>query len=224
MTDKDDWINDLGREWTGRQQKADGEKRRLVDEERPRREAREHFWSEFRAAVEQIVRDFNTAVGQSLVELSPGQKNVSSLGVKAGSTHLRATIDSDSKLRIEQPGRLAWQPSECSASCMSTAGSSSPTCLPAQAASPASSSSHGSSRLCEDGSFSSTETVTGCSRSRRPHATCAGRCVGRGVCLVTGRQPRILPRETPQRVRRRECWTRRPAPAEFDLQRIAGAT
>ena len=26
------------------------------------------------------------------------------LGVKAGSTHLRATIDSDSKLRIEQPG------------------------------------------------------------------------------------------------------------------------
>ena len=106
MTDKDDWINDLGREWTGRQQKADGEKRRLVDEERPRREAREHFWSEFRAAVEQIVRDFNTAIGQSVVELSPGQKHVSSLGVKAGSTHLRATIDSDSKLRIEQSGRV----------------------------------------------------------------------------------------------------------------------
>jgi hypothetical protein len=106
MTDKDDWINDLGREWTGRQQKAEGEKRRRVDEERPRREAREHFWSEFRAAVEQIVLDFNTAVGQSVVELSPGQKNVSSLGVKAGSTHLRATIDSDSKLRIEQPGRV----------------------------------------------------------------------------------------------------------------------
>jgi hypothetical protein len=105
MTDKDDWVNDLGREWTGRQQKADGEKRRRVDEERPRREAREHFWSEFREAVEQIVRDFNAAVGQSVVELSPGQKNVTSLGVKAGSTHLRATIDPDSKLRIEQPGR-----------------------------------------------------------------------------------------------------------------------
>ena len=80
-------------------------KRRRVDEERPRREAREHFWSEFRAAVEQIVLDFNTAVGQSLVALSAGQKNVSSLGVRAGSTHLRATIDSDSKFRIEQPGR-----------------------------------------------------------------------------------------------------------------------
>jgi len=105
MTDKDDWINDLGREWTGRQQTADGEKRRRVDEERPRREARERFWSEFRTAVEQIVRDFNTAVGQSVVELSPGQKNVSSLGVKAGSTYLRASIDRDSKLRIEQPGR-----------------------------------------------------------------------------------------------------------------------
>src|SRR5215212_8834816 len=105
MMDKNNWINDLGREWTGRQQKADGEKQRRVDEERPRREAREHFWSEFRGAVEQIVRDFNTAVGQSVVELSPGQKNVSSLGVKAGSTHLRATVDSDSKLRIEQPGR-----------------------------------------------------------------------------------------------------------------------
>ena len=105
MTDNDDWINDLGREWTGRQQEAEGEKRRRVDEERPRREAREHFWAEFRAAVEQIVRNFNTAVGQSLVELSPGQKNVSSLGVRAGSTHLRATIDSNSKLRIEQPGR-----------------------------------------------------------------------------------------------------------------------
>ena len=106
MMDNNDWINELGREWTGRQQKAEGEKRRLGDEERPRREAREHFWSEFRAAVEQIVRDFNAAVGQSLVELSPGQKNVSSLGVRAGSTHLRATIDSDSKLRIEQPGRV----------------------------------------------------------------------------------------------------------------------
>ena len=106
MTDKDDWINELGREWTSRQEKAEGEKRRRVDEERPRREAREHFWAEFRAAVEQIVGDFNAAVGQSLVELSPGQKNVSSLGVKAGSTHLRATIGSDSKLRIEQPGRL----------------------------------------------------------------------------------------------------------------------
>jgi hypothetical protein len=105
MTNTDDWINDLGREWTGRQQEADGEKRRRVDEERPRREAREHFWSEFRAAVERIVGDFNTAVGQSVVELSPGQKNVSSLGVKAGSTHLRASIDSGSKLRIEQPGR-----------------------------------------------------------------------------------------------------------------------
>ena len=106
MTNNDDWINELGREWTGRQQKAEGEKRRLVDEERPRREAREHFWSEFRAAVEQIVSDFNTAVGQSLVELSPGQKNVSSLGVRAGSTHLRATIDADSKFRIEQPSRV----------------------------------------------------------------------------------------------------------------------
>ena len=105
MTEKDDWITDLGREWIGRQQEADGEKRRRVDEERPRREAREHFWSEFRVAVEQIVRDFNTAVGQSVVELSPGQKDVSSLGVKAGSTHLRATIGSDFKLRIEQPGR-----------------------------------------------------------------------------------------------------------------------
>ena len=106
MTDKDDWITDLGREWIGRQQEADGEKRRRVDEERPRREAREHFWSEFRAAVEQIVGDFNTATGQSVVELSPGQKHVSSLGVKAGSTHLRAGIDADSKLRIEQPGRV----------------------------------------------------------------------------------------------------------------------
>jgi hypothetical protein len=105
MTDTHDWIKELGREWTGRQQEAEGEKRRLVDEERPRREARERFWSEFRAAVEQIVSDFNTAVGQSLVELSPGQKNVSSLGVRAGTTHLRATIDSHSKLRIEQPGR-----------------------------------------------------------------------------------------------------------------------
>jgi len=105
MTDKNDWINDLGREWTGRQEKADGEKQRRVDEERPRREAREHFWAEFRAAVEQIVRDFNTAVGQPVVELSPGQKNVSSLGGKAGSTRLRAAIDSASKLRIEQPGR-----------------------------------------------------------------------------------------------------------------------
>ena len=106
MTNNDDWITELGREWTGRQEKAEGEKRRRVDEERPRREAREAFWAEFRAAVEQIVGEFNTAVGQSLVELSPGQKNVSSLGVRAGSTHLRATIDSDSKLRIEQPGRL----------------------------------------------------------------------------------------------------------------------
>ena len=105
MTNNDDWINELGREWTGRQEKAEGERRRRVDEEHPRRQAREHFWSEFRAAVEQIVRDFNTAVGQSVVELSPGQKSVSSLGVRAGSTHLRATIDSDSKLRIEQPGR-----------------------------------------------------------------------------------------------------------------------
>ena len=105
MTDKNEWINELGREWAVRQQNADGEKRRLVDEERPRREARELFWSEFRGAVEQIVGDFNTAVGQSLVELSAGQKNVSSLGVKAANTHLRATIDSDSKLRIEQPGR-----------------------------------------------------------------------------------------------------------------------
>jgi hypothetical protein len=106
MTNKNEWINELGREWTGRQQKAEGEKRRRVDEERPRREARQHFWAEFRAAVEQIVLDFNTAVGQSLVDLSPGQKNVSSLGLRAGSTHLRATIDSDSKLRIEQPGRV----------------------------------------------------------------------------------------------------------------------
>jgi hypothetical protein len=106
MTENNDWIKELGREWTGRQQEADGEKRRRVDEERPRREAREHFWADFRAAVEQIVRDFNTAVGQSLVDLSPGQKNVSSLGLKAGSTHLRAAIGSDSKLRIEQPGRL----------------------------------------------------------------------------------------------------------------------
>ena len=102
----DDWITELGREWTGRLEKAEGEKRRRVDEERPRREAREHFWAEFRAAIERIVGDFNTAVGQSLVELSPAQKNVSSLGVKAGGTHLRATIDSDSKLRIEQPGRV----------------------------------------------------------------------------------------------------------------------
>ena len=106
MTHNDDWITELGREWTGRQEEAEGEKRRRVDEERPRREAREHFWAQFRAAVEQIVGDFNTAVGQPLVELSPGQKNVSSLGVKAGSTHLRATIDSDSKLRIEQSGRV----------------------------------------------------------------------------------------------------------------------
>jgi hypothetical protein len=106
MTDKDDWINELGREWTGRLQQAECEKRRRVDEERPRREARQYFWAEFRAAVEQIVRDFNTAVGQSLVELSPGQKNVSSLGVRAGKTHLHANIDSDSKLRIEQPGRV----------------------------------------------------------------------------------------------------------------------
>ena len=106
MANNDDWITQLGREWTGRQEKAEGEKRRKVDEERPRREAREHFWAEFRAAVDQIVGDFNTAVGQSLVELSPGQKSVSSLGVRAGSTHLRATIDSDSKLRIEQSGRV----------------------------------------------------------------------------------------------------------------------
>jgi hypothetical protein len=106
MTDKDDWINELGREWTGRLQQAECEKRRRVDEERPRREARQYFWAEFRTAVEQIVRDFNTAVGQSLVELSPGQQNVSSLGVRAGKTHLRANIDSDSKLRIEQPGRV----------------------------------------------------------------------------------------------------------------------
>jgi hypothetical protein len=105
MTNNDYWIEELGREWTGRQQKAEGEKRRLVDDERPRREAREHFWAEFRAAVEQIAGDFNTAIGQSLVELSPGQKGVLSLGVKAGNTHLRATIGSDSKLRIEQPGR-----------------------------------------------------------------------------------------------------------------------
>ena len=106
MTNNDDWITELGREWTGRQEKAEGEKRRRVDEERPRRDAREHFWAEFRAAVEQIVGEFNTAVGQSLVELSPGQKNVSSLGIRAGSAHLRATIDSDSKLRIEQSGRV----------------------------------------------------------------------------------------------------------------------
>src|SRR4029453_7755362 len=105
MANNDDWITELGREWTGRQQKAEGEKRRRVDEERPRPEAREHFWSGFRAAVKEVVRDFNTAIGQSLVELSPGQKNVSSLGVRAGSPHLRATIDSDSKFRIEQPGR-----------------------------------------------------------------------------------------------------------------------
>ena len=102
MANNDDWITELGREWTG-QEKAEGEKRRRVDEERPRREARQHFWAEFRAAVEQIVGDFNAAVGQSLVELSPGQTNVSSLGVRARTT--RATIDSDSKLRIEQPGR-----------------------------------------------------------------------------------------------------------------------
>jgi hypothetical protein len=106
MTNNDNWITELGREWTGRREKAEGEKRRRVDEERPRREARQHFWAEFRAAVEQIIGDFNAAVGQSLVELSPGQTNVSSLGVRAGSTHLRATIDSDSKLRIEQPGRV----------------------------------------------------------------------------------------------------------------------
>ena len=106
MTNNDDWITELGREWTGRQEKAEGEKRRRVDEERPRREAREHFWAEFRAAIEQIVGDFNRAVGQSLVEISPGQKSVSSLGVRAGSSHLRATIDSDSKLRIEQSGRV----------------------------------------------------------------------------------------------------------------------
>jgi hypothetical protein len=106
MTNNDDWITELGREWTGRQVQAEGEKRRKVDEERPRREARAHFWAEFRAAVEQIVGDLNTAVGQSLVELSPAQKNVSSLGVRAGSAHLRASIDSDSKLRIEQSGRV----------------------------------------------------------------------------------------------------------------------
>jgi len=106
MTNNDDWVQDLGREWTGRQQAAEGAKRRQVDVERPRREARDLFWTEFRAAVEQIVGGFNAAVGQPLVELSPGQKNVSSLGVKAGSTYLRATIGSDSRLRIEQPGRL----------------------------------------------------------------------------------------------------------------------
>jgi hypothetical protein len=106
MTDQNDWIKQLGEEWTARQQEAGDEKRRRVDEERPRREAREHFWLEFRAAVEQIVSDFNAAVGQSLVQLSPGQKNVSSLGVKAGRAHLSATIDSDSKFRIEQPGRV----------------------------------------------------------------------------------------------------------------------
>ena len=68
----------------------------------------------------------------------------------------------------------------------------------------------------------------------------AGRCVG----LVTGRQPRILPRETPRRVVALNCrcpqilaaklrdraafgdvyQTRRPASEEFDLQRIAGPT
>ena len=106
MTNDNEWIDQLGREWTSRQQTADDEKRRRVDDERPRREAREHFWSEFRAAFEQIVCDFNAAVGQPVVELSPAQKNVSSLGVKAGRTHLRATIDADSKLRIEQPGRV----------------------------------------------------------------------------------------------------------------------
>lgn len=106
MTDKDDWIKQLGQEWTAKQQKAEDEKRRRIDEERPRREAREQFWSEFRAAVEQIVRDFNAAVGESLVELSPGQKNVSSLGVRAGSAHLSATIDPEGKFRIEQPGRV----------------------------------------------------------------------------------------------------------------------
>jgi len=106
MTDKDDWIKQLGQEWTAKQQKAEDEKRRRIDEERPRREAREQFWSEFRGAVEQIVRDFNAAVGESMVELSPGQKNVSSLGVRAGSAHLSATIDSESKFRIEQPGRV----------------------------------------------------------------------------------------------------------------------
>ena len=38
-------------------------------------------------------------------------------------------------------------------------------------------------------------------RSReRTHATCAGRRVGRGICLVTRRQPGALPRETPRRV------------------------
>src|SRR3954453_15253387 len=106
MTNNDEWIEELGREWTGRQQKAEGEKRRLVDDERPRREAREHFWAEFRAAVEQIAGDFNTAIGQSLVEPSPGQKGVLSLGGKAGNPPPRAPIGSDSKLRIEQPGRL----------------------------------------------------------------------------------------------------------------------
>jgi hypothetical protein len=47
-----DWSTELGREWTGRLEKAEGEKRRRVDEERPRREAREHFWAEFRAAID----------------------------------------------------------------------------------------------------------------------------------------------------------------------------
>ena len=131
--------------------KGRGRKAPEVDEERPRREARQHFWAEFRAAVEQIVGDFNAAVGQSLVELSPGQTNVSSLGVRAGSTACAPPSTRIPSSGSSNPVAPACHASECSASCMSTAGSTSPTCLPAQMLSPASSSSRGSSRLCEDG-------------------------------------------------------------------------
>ena len=148
MANNDDWITELGREWTGRQEKAEGEKRWRVDEERPRREARQHFWAEFRAAVEQIVGDFNAAVGQSLVELSPGQTNVSSLGVRADhplARHHRLGFQAPD--RATRSRRRATQASVRHRVCRST----SLTCLPAQMLSPASSSSRGSSRLCEDG-------------------------------------------------------------------------
>ena len=107
MTDNHNWIKELGQEWTAQQQQAQDEKQLRVDEERPRREARELFWSEFRAAVEQITGDFNTAVGQPLVELSANQKSVSSLGIRAGDARMSVSLDSTSKFRVEKRGRLA---------------------------------------------------------------------------------------------------------------------
>ena len=106
MTDNHNWIKELGQEWTAQQQQAQDEKRLRVDEERPRREARELFWSDFRAAVEQITGDFNAAVGQPLVELSANQKSVSSLGIRAGDARMSVSLDSTSKFRVEKRGRL----------------------------------------------------------------------------------------------------------------------